>query len=106
MYIFTFYWDLINITTTYVSIATPFGKVPILEVDGKKANQSVAISRYLGRQAGLGGNDAWEDLQIDIIVDTIGDFRQGALIYSIQCTLFFIYIFSMHELSCLTLACW
>ena len=65
----------------------------VKDVYKRQANQSVAISRYLGRQAGLAGNDAWEDLQIDIIVDTIGDFRQGALIYSIQCTLFFIYIF-------------
>nr|AVC68803.1 glutathione S-transferase 6 [Subpsaltria yangi] len=53
----------------------PYGKLPVLDIDGKKASQSVALARYLGKQAGLGGKDAWEDLQIDIIVDTIGDFR-------------------------------
>lgn len=57
--------------------ATPFGKVPVLEFDGKTVVQSIAIARYLGTQAGLGGNNAFENLQIDIIVDTIGDYRQG-----------------------------
>lgn len=51
-----------------------------MEVDGKKLSQSVAITRYLGKKAGLGGKDAWEDLQIDIIVDTIQDIRRGDFI--------------------------
>uniref|UniRef100_A0A1B6C4P2 glutathione transferase n=1 Tax=Clastoptera arizonana TaxID=38151 RepID=A0A1B6C4P2_9HEMI len=57
---------------------TPFGKAPVLEVDGGKLKlcQSVAICRYLAKQAGLTGKDALEDLQIDIIVDVIGDLRQ------------------------------
>ncbi|XP_054285188.1 glutathione S-transferase-like [Macrosteles quadrilineatus] len=54
---------------------TPFGKVPLLEVDGKLMHQSLAIERYLGRLAGLTGADAWEDAQIDIMADTITDFR-------------------------------
>lgn len=58
-------------------LATPFGKLPFLEIDGKRYPQSVALTRYLGKKAGLGGKDSWEDLQIDIIVDTIGDLRQG-----------------------------
>lgn len=57
--------------------ATPFGKAPILVVDGKQLPQSVACTRYLAKLAGLAGKDAWEDLQIDIIVDTISDLRQG-----------------------------
>uniref|UniRef100_A0A1B6CC70 glutathione transferase n=2 Tax=Clastoptera arizonana TaxID=38151 RepID=A0A1B6CC70_9HEMI len=58
---------------------TPFGKSPVLEVDGGKLKlcQSVAICRYLAKQAGLCGKDALEDLQIDIIVDVIGDLRQA-----------------------------
>ncbi|OXU20371.1 hypothetical protein TSAR_005884 [Trichomalopsis sarcophagae] len=54
---------------------TPFGQVPILEVDGKKINQSTAICRYLAKQFGLTGKDDWENLEIDATVDTINDMR-------------------------------
>lgn len=53
----------------------PLGQMPILEVDGKRAHQSLAITRYLAKQVGLVGVDAWEDLQIDTAVDTINDLR-------------------------------
>ncbi|XP_076656366.1 uncharacterized protein LOC143361011 [Halictus rubicundus] len=53
----------------------PFGQVPVLEIDGKKVNQSVAISRYLAKQFGLAGKDDWEALEIDVVVDTIHDVR-------------------------------
>ncbi|KAG5336811.1 GST1 transferase, partial [Acromyrmex heyeri] len=53
----------------------PFGKVPVLEVDGKKIDQSVAISRYLAKQCGLAGKNDWESLEIDSTVDTIHDVR-------------------------------
>ncbi|XP_060876813.1 glutathione S-transferase-like [Metopolophium dirhodum] len=55
----------------------PFGKVPILEIDGKVLNQSVAISRYLSKKAGLAGSDEWESLLIDIAVDNVNDLRQA-----------------------------
>lgn len=64
-----------------VKQTSPFGKVPILEIDGKKVTQSRAICRYLGREAGLAGKDAWEDLQIDIIVDTVDDVRSAITDY-------------------------
>ncbi|KAG8311132.1 hypothetical protein J6590_049686 [Homalodisca vitripennis] len=54
---------------------TPFGKLPLLEVDGKVLSQSVAICRFLGARAGLAGADDWENVQIDIIADTIVDLR-------------------------------
>lgn len=53
----------------------PMGQMPILIVDGKRAHQSLAITRYLAKQVGLTGADAWEDLEIDTAVDTINDFR-------------------------------
>jgi len=56
---------------------TPFGKLPVLEVDGNIVNQSIAITRYLAKKAGLAGSNEWESLLIDIIVDNINDLRLG-----------------------------
>ncbi|XP_044269512.1 glutathione S-transferase-like [Tribolium madens] len=53
----------------------PFGQLPTLEHNGKIVNQSQAISRYLAKQVKLAGNDDWENLEIDAIVDTINDLR-------------------------------
>nr|CAD7259031.1 unnamed protein product [Timema shepardi] len=53
----------------------PFGKTPVLEIDGKRTHQSAAICRYLAKQFGLAGKDDWENLEIDTIVDTFTDFR-------------------------------
>lgn len=57
----------------------PFGKVPVLEIDGKVLNQSIAICRYLAKKARLAGSDEWESMLIDISVDNINDLRQGKL---------------------------
>ncbi|KZC09849.1 PREDICTED: glutathione S-transferase-like [Dufourea novaeangliae] len=53
----------------------PFGQVPVLEIDGKKYPQSVAISRYLAKKFGVLGKDDLEALQVDATVDTIHDLR-------------------------------
>ncbi|KAG8270102.1 hypothetical protein J6590_092630 [Homalodisca vitripennis] len=55
--------------------ATPWGQTPVLEANGQTVTQSIAITRYLGRQAGLCGADAWEDMRIDEIVYVINDLR-------------------------------
>lgn len=60
---------------------TPFGQVPVLEVDGKMAPQSIAIARYVAKQVRLTGRNDWEDLMIDSVVDTIGDLRQKIALY-------------------------
>lgn len=51
------------------------GQVPILEVDGIQVHQSIAIGRYVAKKVGLAGSNDWENLQIDIVVDTVNDFR-------------------------------
>lgn len=57
----------------YYLSAMPFGQVPVLEVDGKKINQSFAICRYLAKQYNLAGKNDWEALEIDVTVDNIKD---------------------------------
>nr|XP_018896149.1 PREDICTED: glutathione S-transferase-like isoform X2 [Bemisia tabaci]XP_018896150.1 PREDICTED: glutathione S-transferase-like isoform X2 [Bemisia tabaci]XP_018905240.1 PREDICTED: glutathione S-transferase-like [Bemisia tabaci] len=54
---------------------TPFGKLPVLEVDGKVATQTSAICRYYAKKCGLAGKDDWEDLLIDATVGTFDDMR-------------------------------
>ncbi|KAH7716781.1 glutathione S-transferase [Aphelenchoides avenae] len=51
----------------------PFGKLPWLEVDGKKLPESHAINRYLARKFGLAGKDEWEQAWVDAIADLIKD---------------------------------
>ncbi|XP_014255589.1 glutathione S-transferase-like [Cimex lectularius] len=60
---------------------SPFGKLPTLEVDGKVLHQSNAVCRYLAKEANLRGSNDWEDLQIDIIVDTFQDFRKEVSLF-------------------------
>nr|WEU54066.1 glutathione s-transferase sigma-1 [Protohermes costalis] len=59
----------------------PFGQVPVLDIDGKRAHQSGAICRYLAREFGLAGDNNWEALEIDTIVDTINDLRAKIAMY-------------------------
>uniref|UniRef100_A0A182PUJ2 glutathione transferase n=1 Tax=Anopheles epiroticus TaxID=199890 RepID=A0A182PUJ2_9DIPT len=53
----------------------PMGQMPVLEVDGKRVHQSLAMCRFVAKQINLAGDNALEALQIDAIVDTINDFR-------------------------------
>uniref|UniRef100_A0A915AGS2 glutathione transferase n=2 Tax=Parascaris univalens TaxID=6257 RepID=A0A915AGS2_PARUN len=53
---------------------TPFGQLPLLEVDGEVIAQSAAIYRYLGRQFGLAGKTPMEEAQVDSIFDQFKDF--------------------------------
>ncbi|RZB38601.1 GST N domain containing protein, partial [Asbolus verrucosus] len=52
------YWPLIKPNM-------PFGQVPILELNGKVAHQSIAMARYAAKQVKLVGSNDWEDLEID-----------------------------------------
>ncbi|XP_068127028.1 hematopoietic prostaglandin D synthase [Hyperolius riggenbachi] len=51
----------------------PFGKLPVLEIDGVVYSQSLAISRYLAKQSGLAGKTPLDDLHIDIVIDHLDD---------------------------------
>uniref|UniRef100_A0A8R1DKL7 glutathione transferase n=1 Tax=Caenorhabditis japonica TaxID=281687 RepID=A0A8R1DKL7_CAEJA len=53
---------------------TPFGQLPILEVDGKVLAQSHTIARYLARQFQLNGKTAWEEAQVNSIADQFKDY--------------------------------
>ncbi|VVC88621.1 unnamed protein product [Leptidea sinapis] len=43
----------------------PFGQMPVLEINGKKYAQTLAIMRFLGRKYGLVGDDIEQDFEID-----------------------------------------
>ncbi|CAG4982226.1 unnamed protein product [Colias eurytheme] len=60
--------------------STPFGAMPVLEIDGKQYAQSLAIGRYLGRKYGLVGDDAEQDFEIDQNVDFVNDIRAKAAV--------------------------
>ncbi len=55
---------------------TPYGSMPVLEVDGKMLAGSGSIQRYLAEMYGLAGSNAWENAEIDSIVDTMNDLSQ------------------------------
>ncbi|KFO24966.1 Hematopoietic prostaglandin D synthase [Fukomys damarensis] len=60
---------------TYMEQHTlPFGKIPVLEVDGLLLHQSLAIARYLTKNTDLAGKTAMEQCQADALVDTLDDF--------------------------------
>ncbi|CAH1163519.1 unnamed protein product [Phaedon cochleariae] len=54
----------------------PLGQLPLLEIDGEKIPQSLAICRYLATLVKLNGDDAKENLRIDVTVDTLIDLQK------------------------------
>ena len=51
----------------------PFGRVPVLEVDGQILTQSAGIERFVGRLAGVYPDDPWQAAQCDETVGTVED---------------------------------
>jgi len=49
--------------------STPFGQMPVLEVDGVKLCQSKAIARYLAGEFGFAGETALDKARADMIID-------------------------------------
>jgi glutathione S-transferase len=53
--------------------STPFGQLPILEVDGVTLCQSKTIARFLATKFGIAGKTDLEKAQVDMIADCIED---------------------------------
>ncbi|GAU92215.1 hypothetical protein RvY_04327 [Ramazzottius varieornatus] len=64
---------------------TPFGQLPVLEVDGKMLAQSRTIGRYLAHKYGLAGTSKWEHAQVDSIVDYIDEIDNCRVKYIQAC---------------------
>ncbi|XP_068085137.1 glutathione S-transferase-like [Anabrus simplex] len=64
-----------------VKESTPYGKLPYIDVDGKRITQATAIARYVAKLVGLVGKDDLEDLEIDSVVDTIVDLKNVLVEY-------------------------
>ncbi|RUS84491.1 hypothetical protein EGW08_007730 [Elysia chlorotica] len=58
---------------------TPFGQLPILEVDGQVIGQSTAINNFLAREFGLYGKTNMESCQVDQIGCLLEDYFQLAI---------------------------
>jgi glutathione S-transferase len=54
---------------------TPFGALPLLDIDGKKLAQSNAILGYIGRTHGLYPADPWQAAQHDALLQSVEDLR-------------------------------
>lgn len=73
--------------------AMPYGQLPVLEVDGWPIAQSNAIARHLARRHGLAGADEWEAMLCDVLVDSLGDLRQGESNLKYSCASIFALLF-------------
>ncbi|KAK0423122.1 hypothetical protein QR680_007983 [Steinernema hermaphroditum] len=51
----------------------PLKQIPVLEVDGVKIGQCIAIARFLGREFGFAGKNNIENAQLDMLGDLIMD---------------------------------
>lgn len=77
---------------TFNSSAMPLGQMPVLEIDGKRAYQSLAIIRYLAKRVGLIGANDWETLLIDIALDTIDEFISSETLPTFKSSCFILII--------------
>jgi len=61
--------------------STPFGQIPLLEVDGIVLCQSKTIARYLARKFNLAGETELDQARADMIVDCIQDAIEPTIIF-------------------------
>ena len=81
-------WSYYYNTVIYLFAAFRFGKLPVLEYDGKTIAQSRAIARFLGRKYGLAGKTEIEDAEADMIVDYIAETNDGKCWLVVQQSIF------------------
>uniref|UniRef100_A0A1I7TS13 glutathione transferase n=1 Tax=Caenorhabditis tropicalis TaxID=1561998 RepID=A0A1I7TS13_9PELO len=61
--------------------STPFGQLPVLEVNGKPVGQSYAIARYLAKEFGLAGKNDIEEAEVDALADQFKDYLNEVVPY-------------------------
>ena len=57
---------------------TPYGAMPVLDIDGKIVGGSLPIARYLAKQYGMAGEDDMAALIMDGAADAVKDLAQKA----------------------------
>jgi glutathione S-transferase len=67
------------VPTILVFAEFPYGKIPLLEFEGKKLSQSFAIARFLGKKYNLAGADDFESAKCDEYADVVKDILKGKL---------------------------
>ena len=63
---------------------TPYGTMPVLEVDGKMLGQSHLIERFLAEQYELAGSNVFENAEIAGIVDFFDDLGEKMMPYFLE----------------------
>src|SRR6266550_4247202 len=58
--------------------STPFGSLPVLEVDGAIVTQSNGINRYVGKLADLYPSDPWQAALCDEAMEAVEDITSNA----------------------------
>lgn len=53
---------------------TPWGQLPILEYEGATIAQTMTICRFVAKKAGLAGNNALEQAQMDMVADKCDEY--------------------------------
>uniref|UniRef100_A0A1I7TS12 glutathione transferase n=1 Tax=Caenorhabditis tropicalis TaxID=1561998 RepID=A0A1I7TS12_9PELO len=61
--------------------STPFGQIPVLEVDGKPIAQSYAIARFLAKRFGIAGQNSIEEAEVNAIADQFHDYLNEVVPY-------------------------
>ena len=63
---------------------TPFGVLPILEVDGHTLGGSIEIARFIAEQHGVAGSNAFENAEIAGIMDCLTDLQRAFLAFHFE----------------------
>jgi glutathione S-transferase len=64
---------------------TPYGRVPVLDIDGQELAESFAIARFLGKKFGLAGKNDLEQALVDAVGDVHKDLWNETLPYFAVC---------------------